>query len=161
MFKFCSLCSLSFYSPCFEFSSRLHSGTSQLFLQTASASLSSFSMESAQSLPLTLSLVSPLQTCSACECMGCGTNLALWVGSFYKSNPCQTSIQCRFWHHESLYHCEWYFDQRVNSGSSTKNSYIPCEYNSWAVNLYHSCMRIENSTFNYTKSKDLAEWNRE
>ena len=34
-------------------------------------------METAQSLPLTLSLVSPLQTCSACECMGCGTNLAL------------------------------------------------------------------------------------
>ena len=26
--------------------------------------------------PFTLSLVSPLQTCSACECMGCGTNLA-------------------------------------------------------------------------------------
>ena len=76
-----------------------------------------------------------------------------------KATPCQTSIQCRFWHHESLYHCEWYFDQRANSGSSTKNSYIPCEYNSWAVNLYHSCMRIDNSTFNYTKSKDLAEWN--
>ena len=105
--------------------------------------------------PFTLSLVSPLQTCSACECMGCGTNLALWVGSFYKSNPCHSFIQCRFWHHESLYHCEWYFDQRVNSGSSTKNSYIPCEYNSWAVNLYHSCMRIENSTFNYEKSKIL------
>ena len=77
MFKFCSLCSLSFYSPCFEFSNRLHSGTSQLFLQTTSAINPVSPWKLLKVCPFTLSLVSPLQTCSACECMGCGTNLAL------------------------------------------------------------------------------------